>query len=252
MHNSSAGRFTKEKLLFLCGSAVVAAALFLFAISGPAHLEPVPSIAYGQRMPAPLNSPALAEREAEDFYVVDGKISKQTDTRTGLPVNRERRSPFEPFASLMATSQGVKGVVKDPNTGPKAPIDFGKKDDDKKSAFEKVFKTAEVEFVGVMTTSDGESYGLLKPNDGSPIVRVKKDSILTAGGEKYIVTGLEKQAIRVVDGRNTPYLLKDSMFESVVNPDSTKTPKVQSPQPQNINKVKQLQLPRIYPALIGG
>ena len=232
MHNTSAGSFNKEKLIFLGSSAVVAAGLYLFLASGPIGLEAVPPIAYGQRLPGPLISPPLADRQAEDFYVVDGKVSKLVDKRTGLPVNRDRLSPFEPFKTPTQLAQtAIKTPVKNP-VPPPPPAPVAPAEDVKKPSWNPKTAKAEVEFMGAMTMSDGETYGLLKPIDGSPVVRVKIDSIIEAGGEKYTVTAIEKQAIWVVDEDKNPYMLKDSMFEEVASADSgsdaSKNPKDKS------------------------
>ena len=214
MQNATTGTFNKEKLTFLVSSAVVSSGLYLFLTSGPIPLEPVPPMAYGQNKPAALNVKNMAERQQEDYYVVDGKISHIIDKRTNQLVNREREFPFEPYKTFAVVANKPPNPKNPQNTPPPPPADMPppKKPDDVKK-WDAETAEAEVEFMGVMTMADGETYGLLKPKDGSPVIRVKQGSEIEAGGQKYTVTEIEKQSILVADAENRPYLLQDTSFD---------------------------------------
>ena len=214
MQNVNAGSFNKEKLIFMISSAVVAGGLYLFLTSGPIPLVPGPPVSYTQGKPEPLKSSVIAAREPEDFYVVDGKISKLPDKRTGQLVNRDRKSPFMPFEQFAnKTPVKVVNVAATTPPPPPPPPAAPEKPKDPKKEFVGTTAEAEVEFMGVMTMANGETFGLLKPKDGSPTIRVKLGSEIEAGGTKYTVTALEKQAIWVTDGEQRPFVLKDSTFD---------------------------------------
>jgi len=221
MRDIATGSFNKEKLIFLAGSAVVAVGLYLFITTGPIPLEATPPIAYGQAKPAPLVVPPPPERREEDWYVVDGKVSKLLDKRTNALVNRERISPFEPFkTAALAVGPKVaapKSVVPPPPVAVVAPPE----EKEEKPTWDPKTAKAKVEFMGVMTMDDGETFGLLKPSEGegSPM-RVKKGSKIEVDGEKYTVTDIEPQAIWVTDDEDRPYMLKDMMFEQTADADS--------------------------------
>ena len=214
MHSTTAGSFNKEKMIFMISSVVVAAGVYLFLTSGPVPLEPGAPVSYKDARPEPLVISEIAAREEEDFYVVDGKVSKIVDKRTKQLVNRDRKSPFEPY-STFAASKPVKPAVvaNNPPPPPPPPPVAPEKPKDPKKEFTGSTAEAEVEFMGVMTMANGDTFGLLKPKDGSPTMRVKLGQEIEAGGTKYTVTALEKQAIWVTDGDERPFILKDSTFD---------------------------------------
>ncbi len=240
MHNTTTGSFNKEKMIFLISSVVVAAGVYLFLTSGPVPLEPGAPVSYQMARPEALVMSEIAAREDEDFYVVDGKVTKMTDKRTKQLVNRDRKSPFEPF-STFATRTPVKPVAVANNTPPPPPPPPAapEKPKDPKKEFTGSTAEAEVEFMGVMTMASGETFGLLKPKDGSPTIRVKMGSEIEAGGTKYTVTALEKQAIWVTDGDQRPFILKDSTFDGSEETSSESSESKTSSKPKDAPKVAQ-------------
>ena len=100
--------FNKEKLFFLMATLGFALGLYLFLASRPVALEVGKPIS-AQSEPEALN-PANSENPKEErFYLVDGKLTRMLDPRTGQLVNRERKTPFAPVSGY--------AIVRPPKTG---------------------------------------------------------------------------------------------------------------------------------------
>src|SRR6185436_3364039 len=87
--------FNKEKLSFLLGSIFCALAVYLFLASSPVDLNVTQPLGT-QSGPMALANVNAARPLEENFYVVPGSASRMIDPRTGIVVNRDRKTPFAP------------------------------------------------------------------------------------------------------------------------------------------------------------
>jgi len=195
--------FNKEQLAFLVVAAIAALSVYFYLSSGPIELEPGKPIAIGEP-PKPLNMKPPADPLQENYYVVDGQITRLMDPRTGQAVNRLRKTPFMPAAKF------IERVKKDPPamlTPPPPPPPEAPKEPETKRDFGPKDLIAEVEFMGVVSLN-GKTYGLVRPKDGSSPRRVKVGDKIP--DYNYTVTRIEKQTIYVEDEDKNPFVLRDT------------------------------------------
>ena len=206
--------FNKEKFAFLVASFIFAMGTYQFLSTGPVTLA-VGSPISTQPGPGTLRNLNAEQPAAENFYVVTGSKTRMIDPMTQQLVNRERKSPFTRADWISAAPAVAKGTPKGPPPPPPPPpppADLKTADGNDKKAFGPQDAQAEVEFVGVMIMS-GQSYGMLKPRDGGPPVRVKVGDKIP--DYSYTVTKIDKQAIWIEDENKRPFLLKDDQFIAV-------------------------------------
>ena len=217
MPKHNAQGFNKEKLLFLATAGIFAGGVYYFMISAPVSLPDDPKpISTKVAAPAPLSVPSLDIRPLA-YYVEPGKNSHLLDSFTHEPVNRDRKTPFAPEAGFAAyharggdLANGGKGSGKQSDTPP--PPKESKKnekegDKDKPTILGPHDPRAQVAFMGVIILND-ETYGLLRPKDGSAPLRVKLGDEIP--DLKYKVTKIEKQAIWVKDAKDCAFILRDT------------------------------------------
>jgi hypothetical protein len=192
MKRSDVRNFNKEKLIFLIASGVFAAALFLFLAFGPVALQP------GKPMGTQTGPLALDESK---FTLAD--------STTQIKPDRQRKNPFAPNREYNEASKNPPanpaGNTMTP-AAPPPPPPVEKTPEPAKPAFEAQVVNAEVDFMGVVMLG-GETYGLLKPKDGSSPQRVKVGDKLP--DLKYTVTKIEKQAIWLTDEEGRPFVVTD-------------------------------------------
>lgn len=207
--------FNKEQLAFLVVAAIAALSVYFYLSSGPVELEPGKPIAAGDP-PKPLNMKPPADPLQENYYVVDGQLTRLMDPRTGQAVNRQRKTPFMPAAKF------IERVKKEPPANltppPPPPPEPQKEAEPTKRDFGPKDLVAEVEFMGVVSLN-GKTYGLVRPKDGSSPRRVKVGDKIP--DYNYTVTRIEKQTIYVEDEEKNPFVLRDT--DDVEGGDSDKT-----------------------------
>ncbi len=160
--------FNKEQLAFLVVASIAALSVYFYLSSGPVELEPGKPIAAGEP-PKPLNMKPPADPLQENFYVVDGQVTRLMDPRTGQAVNRQRKTPFMPAAKFI---ERTKKELPTNLTPPPPPPPEPPKEPETKRDFGPKDLIAEVEFMGVVTLK-GKTFGHVRPKDGSSPRRVK-------------------------------------------------------------------------------
>lgn len=202
--------FNKEQMLFMVCSTAFAVGLYLYLASSPVPLvvtEPISA----QPLPSPLTKKAREERLPEDFYVVN--MPGMIDRHTNEPLNRLRKTPFAPASGFRREVAKVKPPVDigpPPPPPPPPPAEEAKvAAKDSKKTFTSKDAAVQLDFMGVVTIA-GQTYGLLKPKDGTAPRRVKAGDLIPE--LNYTVTRIEKQAIYVTDADKHPFILKDTRF----------------------------------------
>jgi hypothetical protein len=224
MKRSDAKSFNKEKFVFLIATGVFCAALFLFLAYGPATLEP------GKPMGTQQGPVALNNEKFRTFQ----------ETSSQIKLDSQRKNPFAPAAGYneakpVTPNPSILPVPAPPPPPPPAPVT----PEPKKKNFDAEDAKAEVSFMGVVMMN-GDTYGLLKPNDGSSPRRVKVGDTLP--DLKYTVTRIEKQAIYVTDEEDRPFVISDGTFgDEVAQADDSTPPKkaAHTPAPKHVQPEKQ-------------
>jgi len=223
--NESNQGFNKEKLAFLATALLTALGTYWFLSSGPVMLDVGEPIA-SQPPPATVRNASAENPLPENFFVVDGALTRLLDPRTSAVVNRERKTPFAPARGWKDNANtAAKVAVGPPPTPPPppppAPPAPPKVEKAERKSWDAADIQSEVEFMGVVTTK-GERYGLLKPKDGSAPQRVKVGDVLAQ--YKYTITKIESQAIHIVDEDKHPFVIRDQRFadEAAVSTSSTR------------------------------
>ena len=205
--------FNKEKLVFLGASTAFAIGLYFFLSSSPIDLQ-VGSPLGTQSGPLALANINAARPLEENYYVVPGTVSRMLDPRTAQLVNRERKTPFAPksdFTKRNLPPPIVAHVNAPPPPPPPPPTGTAEKADTgkKKKEYGPNDREAEVQYMGVVTIN-GETYGLLKPKDGTSPKRIKVGDKIP--DYDYTVTKIEKNSVSLTDKDGRPYVLKDTRF----------------------------------------
>jgi len=204
--------FNKEKLVFLGASAAFAVGLYFFLSSSPIDLQ-VGSPLGTQSGPLALANINAARPLEENYYVVPGTVSRMIDPRTAQLVNRERKTPFAPKSDFTKRNlpPPIVAHVNAPPPPPPPPASTAEKADTgkKKKEFGPNDREAEVQYMGVVTIN-GETYGLLKPKDGTSPKRIKVGDKIP--DYDYTVTKIEKNSVSLTDKDGRPYVLKDTRF----------------------------------------
>lgn len=238
--------FNKEKLVFLGASTAFAIGLYFFLSSSPVELV-VGKPLGNQSGPQPLANVNAARPLEENFYVVPGTVSRMIDPRTALLVNRERKTPFAPksdFTKRNLPPPVVAHVNTAPPPPPPPPVTTIEKPEQgkRKKEYGPNDREAEVQYMGVVTIN-GETYGLLKPKDGTASKRIKVGDKIP--DYDYTVTKIDKNSVSLTDKDGRPYVLKNPRFaeEAVLadsgkkdddeeaDPDEKKKPAPKGPQP---------------------
>src|SRR5258708_7459074 len=147
----------REKVIFLTSALLLSGALYCCISSRPRALPLAEPIAYGQMPPRPLALPRASQEPH--------------------PANSDRANPFAPYAKTIVKREN--GGIIAPAAGPEPvpfridPLVIAPAQD-----FPVVPLESALQFVGVARLDGGETFGLLKPNDGSPMIRVKEGSEL--------------------------------------------------------------------------
>ena len=193
----------REKVLFLCSAAVVSAALYFLISTCPRSLPPATPIGCAQALPLSLKQP-LTEQSPH-------------------PANSDRVNPFAPYTPIPPGGPTIPARISDAQT---KLIDLPLPVPCPLPIVPDASLDATMQFVGVATLDGGEKFGLLRPTDGSPIIRVNEGSQFVSGGEKYTVKSIEKQSIHLTDAKSRLYELKDTELQSSVKPRSSPRPNV--------------------------
>jgi hypothetical protein len=222
--------FNKEKLTFLVCSTIFAVAFYLFLASAPVTLQDEKPIG---AQPGPI---AAAEREDTSQKDVEYYVSRP---------NLTRKSPFQPKSDFI--KKEIKPVV---NNLPPPPAPPPPPEEKKVAITKKVWDPkdldVQVEYMGVLVMND-ETYGLVKPKDGSSPRRVQEGETLT--DMKYTVTKIEKQAIWMKDEEGRPFILKNSSFsgEEVATADDGDKKKAETKKAAKEKKEKPKDKPKEAP-----
>lgn len=223
--NESNQGFNKEKLAFLATALLCALGTYWFLSSGPVMLDVGEPIA-SQPPPAPVRNASAENPLPENFFVVDGALTRLLDPRTASVVNRERKTPFAPARGWKDNANTAAKVAVGPPPAPPpppppAPPAAPKIEKAERKSWDAADIQSEVAFMGVVTAK-GERYGLLKPKDDSAPVRVKVGDVLPQ--YKYTVTKIESQAIHVENEDKHVFVIRDQRFadEATVSTSSTR------------------------------
>lgn len=221
--------FNKEKLVFLCTSALLSGALYLYLAEKPILLK----------LPKPLSDHtapgAHVERDTSvKFpveYYVDGVYADKQSGRL-LKVNRKRRTPFAPadigFLVAERHNHPTENPVRPPKRHnpppppppPPPPEDASPEPEPTRPTVARSFDLA-VGFMGIVRLENGEQVAMLRVKDGNqPPRQVHVGDVLDEF--HYKITKITPQAVWLTDEEGRPYILKDLEPEDQEEPDAAK------------------------------
>ena len=183
--------FNKEKATFLAAALFCSLALYGFLGTAPVPLEPAEPIASESFARLSLNTSLPGSRNVDEFIRGDHNSPFLIDwpVRPARPIAQGRRDKDAGTAN---------SGIQVPTSGVTPPQPQPEPKKDPQSAYD---------YMGVVLF-DGASYGLLRPKDGSPPLRVRPGEQISEMG--CTVTKVEPQRIWIEDASNNRFLLKAS------------------------------------------